>query len=94
MIQQHKLREREHADHSSKRRALEEEMKQLRARVERAAMERDDAVTKFEESARASGALLRQVNDVEQGNENLQREVADLKEVGSLLRLQNFHVAR
>jgi len=44
-------------------------------------MERDDAVTKFEENARASGALLKQVNNLELLNENLRRDLNEAKEV-------------
>ena len=51
------------------------------------AMERDDAVAKFEENARASGALLKQVDEMELSNEKLQRELKDAKEVNNGVRL-------
>jgi len=46
-------------------------------------MERDDAVTKFEENARASGALLQRVDALERDNEGLQWDLNAAKEVRS-----------
>ena len=82
-FQKEKSREHQKHEHSSQQRALEDRLKQLETRLERSAMERDDAVTKFEENARASGALLKQVNDLELLNENLRRELDEAKEVGT-----------
>ena len=44
-------------------------------------MERDDAVNKFNENARASGDLLQKITDIEHQNEKLENDLASLKEV-------------
>ena len=81
MFQKEQLRVDEYHARSSRERALEERVEQMERATERMTMERDDAVTKFEESARASGALLQQVHEVEHSNDSLRREIEDLKEV-------------
>nr|CAB3250909.1 GRIP1-associated protein 1-like [Phallusia mammillata] len=60
---------------------FESQIASLNARLEKAATERDDAVTKFEENARASGALLQRVDQVEHDNEKLRHELQEAKEL-------------
>ena len=47
-------------------------------------MERDGAINKFNENARASGALLQKITDIEHENEKLENEIANIKEVRML----------
>ena len=87
LFQKEKDRNLEKSERSDQQRALEEQIKQLKSQHTRQSTERDDAVAKFEESVRASEALLLRINETEQSNESLRRELAEVKEVSAFLRL-------
>uniref|UniRef100_H2ZJH6 GRIP1-associated protein 1 n=1 Tax=Ciona savignyi TaxID=51511 RepID=H2ZJH6_CIOSA len=55
--------------------SLEMEMSVLRSEMERSRVERDEAVTKFEDNVRASGALLERVNEIERQSDALRQEL-------------------
>ncbi|XP_076803219.1 GRIP1-associated protein 1-like isoform X2 [Clavelina lepadiformis] len=79
--QKMQAQQNQHSENSTKTKMLEGDIISLKSRLERATMERDDAVTKFEENARASGALLQRVDSVEQSNDAIRRELAEAKEL-------------
>lgn len=87
MYQKEKRLNNETSERFNQLRVMEDEVKQQKSRYMKLTMERDDAVSKFEESARASGALLKQINELEQANESVRRELAEAKEVCFLLNL-------
>lgn len=59
-----------------------EKYAQFEAKMEAIMMERDDAISKFNENARASGDLLQKITDIEHEKEQLENELASIKEVG------------
>nr|XP_009859967.1 GRIP1-associated protein 1-like isoform X2 [Ciona intestinalis]XP_018669335.1 GRIP1-associated protein 1-like isoform X1 [Ciona intestinalis] len=67
--------EQKKSESSSQIKSLETEVLSLRSGLERSKMERDDAVTKFEENVRASASLLERVNQVEKESEDLRHEL-------------------
>uniref|UniRef100_H2ZJH5 GRIP1-associated protein 1 n=1 Tax=Ciona savignyi TaxID=51511 RepID=H2ZJH5_CIOSA len=62
-------------DSTAQMKSLEMEMSVLRSEMERSRVERDEAVTKFEDNVRASGALLERVNEIERQSDALRQEL-------------------
>ena len=61
--------------------SLQHENQKIRHMCEKASAERDDAVTKFEESARASGELLKEMDQADDRNKQSHQEVLREMEV-------------
>jgi chromosome segregation ATPase len=68
-------------EHISRLTADRDKFSSYEAKMEAVLMERDEAVGKFNESARASGSLLQKITDIEHQNESLHNEITSLKEL-------------